>query len=117
MKAQATQEPESIFIEQTQDGYCVRLRKNIEQYEETFEEETQVMYQYDEVILKLSNIENIEDYVTDNFDYLFNIADQREYEDKVSVIQEYYNKGFITESDLDDYVTAGIISSKDEVIL
>lgn len=116
MKAQATQEPGNVFIEQTQDGYRVRLRKNIEQFEETFEYETQVMYRYDEVVLELSENDDIETYVVENFDYLFSIGSNRDYQAKVIQIKEYLDRGFLTEDDIDYYVSSGIIESKSEVI-
>jgi hypothetical protein len=115
MKAYSTIEPDSIFIESTQNGYRVRLRKNIEQYTEEFEGETQMMFKYDEVVLELSETTDINSYVTNNFDELFNMGQQQEYSQKINVIKDYYNNGDITDTDLDYYVSSGMINAKSEI--
>jgi hypothetical protein len=116
MKAFSTIEPQAIFIESTQNGYRVRLRKNIEQYTEEFEGETQTMFKYDEVVLVLSNRENIDAYVADNFDYLFSIGENMNYQEKINTIKDYLTKNFLNEQDIDYYVASGIIESKSEVM-
>jgi hypothetical protein len=116
MKVYSTIEPDIIFIESTQNGYRVRLRKNIEQYEETFEGETQTMFKYDEVVLNLSHKENINEYVTENFEYLFSVGENINYQEKINRIKEYLSKNFLNEQDIDYYVASGIIESISEVM-
>jgi hypothetical protein len=116
MKAFSTIEPQAIFIESTQNGYRVRLRKNIEQYTEEFEGETQTMFKYDEVVLNLSHKENINEYVTDNFEYLFSVGENMNYQEKIDTIKEYLSKNFLNEQDIDYYVASGIIESISEVM-
>jgi hypothetical protein len=116
MKAFSTIEPQAIFIESTQNGYRVRLRKNIEQYTEEFEGETQTMFKYDEVVLNLSHKENINEYVTDNFEYLFSVGENMNYQEKIDTIKEYLSKNFLNEQDIDYYIASGIIESESEVM-
>jgi hypothetical protein len=118
MKAQALKQPDNIKIEETKNGRYVRLRKNVETKTVTEEgsEKSATVYEYDEVVFKLDDSKLDDSYVSKNFDSLFSTYKQKEYDNKIEKIKWYLDKGWLKESEMDYYESAGIINSKDDVL-
>jgi hypothetical protein len=118
MKAQALKQLDNIKIEETKNGRYVRLRKNVETKTVTEEgsEKSATVYEYDEVVFKLDDSKLDDSYVSKNFDSLFSTYKQKEYDNKIEKIKWYLDKGWLKESEMDYYESAGIINSKDDVL-
>ena len=73
MKAESNIKPNQIKIKGKNGGMCkVLLRKNVS--EKTIENEdgsTDTLYEYDEVIVELAERNNLENYISNNFDMIY----------------------------------------------
>lgn len=79
MKVQGSAYPESIWIRNKELDYInVTLRKNVEEKQIEKENDVETVYEYDEVTIKLVDRPNLEEYVQNNFDALFNLGLQQE---------------------------------------
>lgn len=73
MKVQSAIYPERYWIRKIELGdVFIKLRKNINEIKSTFENQVYVIYEYDEVEIKIVNRPSIEDYIENNLDDLFN---------------------------------------------
>ena len=85
MKVQSTIFPSEFLVRKTELGNShVLLRKNIEekQIQEEEQEEITTVYEYDEVEVVIANRVNLADYITTNFEVLFEQGLLRENEPK-----------------------------------
>lgn len=79
MKVQGSAYPESIWIRNKELDYInVTLRKNVEEKQIEKEEGIETIYEYDEVTIKLIDRPNLEEYIQNNFDVLFDMGLQQE---------------------------------------
>ena len=79
MKVQGSAYPESIWIRNKELDYInVTLRRNVEEKLIEKENDVETVYEYDEVTIKLVDRPNLEEYVQNNFDALFNLGLQQE---------------------------------------
>ena len=79
MKVQGSAYPESIWIRNKELDYInVTLRKNVEEKQIEKENDVETVYEYDEVTIKLVDRPNLEEYVQNNFDALFEMGLQQE---------------------------------------
>lgn len=79
MKVQGSAYPENIWIRNKElDSINVTLRKNVEEKQIEREEGIETIYEYDEVTIKLIDRPNLEEYIQNNFDVLFDMGLQQE---------------------------------------
>jgi len=79
MKVQGSAYPESIWIRNKELDYVnVTLRRNVEEKQIEREEGIETIYEYDEVTIKLIDRPNLEEYIQNNFDVLFDMGLQQE---------------------------------------
>lgn len=79
MKVQGSAYPESIWIRNMELDYInVTLRRNVEEKQIEKENDIETVYEYDEVTIKLIDRPNLEEYIQNNFDALFNLGLQQE---------------------------------------
>jgi len=78
IKAESKIYPDSIWLRKTESGSVyLRLRSNIEEVERETEEETETVYQYDEVEVVIANRPSLIDYVENNFNDLFELGKEQ----------------------------------------
>jgi len=79
MKIQGSAYPENIWIRNKElDCVNVTLRRNVEEKQIEREEGIETIYEYDEVTIKLIDRPNLEEYIQNNFDVLFDMGLQQE---------------------------------------
>ena len=79
MRVQGSAYPESIWIRNKELDYVnVTLRRNVEEKQIEREEGIETIYEYDEVTIKLIDRPNLEEYIQNNFDALFDMGLQQE---------------------------------------
>lgn len=79
MKVQGSAYPERIWIRNKELDYInVTLRKNVEEKQIEKENDVETVYEYDEVTIKLVDRPNLEEYIQNNFDALFDMGLQQE---------------------------------------
>lgn len=92
MRVQSTVRPSDFFIRKSHLGNVhLILRKNITELVtevEGDEEDIQVIFNYDEVEVVISNRENLTEYVLDNFDSLYDLGVEQEKKKKNEEIDE-----------------------------
>ena len=92
MKSQSTINPQIIELQYSDSQYSYfYLRKNVVKNSIILDEKnniTQDMYDYDEVKLKIYNRANSEQYIQDNFDSLWLIAEKQLAEEELRIQKE-----------------------------
>lgn len=128
MKTQASSIPETIEIQRYFDKLQVYLRRNIEQIDVTNEEakETRKEFAFDEVSFMIDDAakvstakadvrdeKSLREFVEKHFDEIFDYLSNSEYEQTLAQIDKYLERKWLKQSDVDAYVSSGLIKAKD----
>lgn len=90
MKVNSTVNPSKFYIRKVNLGVAyVRLRKNVV---EDLDEEDNTIFDYDEVEVGISDRSNLNQFIEDNFEVLFEMGLQEENKPKPLSIDEKINK-------------------------
>jgi hypothetical protein len=128
MKTQSSTIPKAIEIQTYFGKLQVYLRRNIETIDVVSEEtkEKSKAYAFDEVSFMVDDISKVSTAKADikdekslmafaekNFDEIFASLEKTEYSKTVEVINKYLERKWLKQSEVDAYVSSGIIKSSD----
>ena len=128
MKTQASSIPETIDIQEYFGKLLAYLRRNIETINVVDEElkEKRKEFKFDEVSFMADNVSklttakaDIRDekslvaFVEKNFDEIFASLEKAEYNKTVEVVNKYLERKWLKQSEVDAYVSSGLIKSSD----
>ena len=128
MKTQSSTIPETIEIQRYFGKLQVYLRRNIEQIDVTNEEakETRKEFAFDEVSFMIDDVAKVSTAKADvrdekslmafadkNFNEIFASLEKAEYNKTVEVVNKYLERKWLKQSEVDAYVSLGLIESAD----
>lgn len=128
MKIQSSSIPETIELQRYFGKLQVYLRRNIEQIDVTNEEakETRKEFAFDEVSFMIDDVAKVSTAKADvrdekslmafadkNFNEIFAGLEKAEYNKTVEVVNKYLERKWLKQSEVDAYVSSGLIESAD----